>query len=105
MSIFAAKTVGMALSSVQGAVITKKYICGGYQAEYSFEIHYQIAPPGTSDDTRLKAVEALNALGIGQMLRSPTLARAERVLQRGDSGSRDLPCLPCMKTGTNDPIL
>lgn len=54
---FAAKTVGMALSSVQGAVITKKYICGGYQAEYSFEIHYQIAPPGKSDDTRLKAVE------------------------------------------------
>ena len=29
---FAAKTVGMALSSVQGAVITKKYICGGYQS-------------------------------------------------------------------------
>lgn len=57
---FAAKTVGMALSSVQGAVITKKYICGGYRAEYSFEIHYQIAPPKESDDKRLKAVELLN---------------------------------------------
>lgn len=42
---FAAKTVGMALSSVQGAVITKKYICGGYQAEYSFEIHYRSHHP------------------------------------------------------------
>lgn len=57
---FASKTVGMALSAVQGAYITKKYITGGYQAEYSFEIHYQIAPTGASDNKRLEAVELLN---------------------------------------------
>lgn len=57
---FASKTVGMALSAVQGAYITKKYIAGGYQAEYSFEIHYQIAPTGASDNKRLEAVELLN---------------------------------------------
>lgn len=58
---FAAKTVGMALSSVQGAVITKRYICGGYMAEYDFELRYQIAPTDTSDDKRLQAVELLNS--------------------------------------------
>lgn len=60
---FASKTVGMALSAVQGAYITKKYITGGYQAEYAFEIHYQIEPSGASDNKRLKAVEMLNAFG------------------------------------------
>lgn len=77
---FAAKTVGMALSSVQGAVITKKYICGGYQAEYSFEIHYQIAPPGTSDDTRLKAVEALNKFADWANTQRPDIGEGRRAL-------------------------
>lgn len=58
---FAAKTVGMALSSIQGAAITKRYICGGYMAEYDFEMRYQIAPTDTSDDKRLQAVELLNS--------------------------------------------
>ena len=58
---FSAKTVGMAISSVQGARITNRFIYGGYRAEYSFEVHYQIAPPGTDDDKRLKAVEKLNS--------------------------------------------
>jgi hypothetical protein len=59
----AAKTVGLAVSAVQGAYITKKYICGGHEGEYSFELHYQIAPPGTSDSKRLDAVELLNSFG------------------------------------------
>lgn len=58
---FAAKTVGMALSSVQGAVITARYICGGYMAEYDFELRYQIEPTSSSDDKRLRAVELLNS--------------------------------------------
>ena len=71
----------MALSSVQGAVITKKYICGGYQAEYSFEIHYQIAPPGTSDDTRLKAVEALNKFADWANTQHPDIGEGRRALR------------------------
>ena len=78
---FAAKTVGMALSSVQGAVITKKYICGGYQAEYSFEIHYQIAPPGKSDDTRLKAVEVLNKFADWALMQRPDIGEGRRALR------------------------
>lgn len=60
---FAAKTVGMALSSVNGATVTKRYICGGHVAEYNFEVHYQIAPPIASDNKRLTAVEILNEFG------------------------------------------
>ena len=78
---FAAKTVGMALSSVQGAVITKKYICGGYQAEYSFEVHYQIAPPGTSDDKRLKAVETLNKFADWAQTQRPNIGEGRRALR------------------------
>ena len=78
---FAAKTAGMALSSVQGAVITKKYICGGYQSEYSFEIHYQIAPPGKSDDTRLKAVEVLNKFADWAQMQRPDIGEGRRALR------------------------
>lgn len=78
---FAAKTVGMALSSVQGAIITKKYICGGYQAEYSFEVHYQIAPPGTSDDKRLKAVETLNKFADWAQTQHPNIGEGRRALR------------------------
>lgn len=78
---FAAKTVGMALSSVQGAVITKKYICGGYQAEYSFEVHYQIAPPGTSDDKRLKAVETLNKFADWAQTQRPDIGEGRRAIR------------------------
>lgn len=71
----------MALSSVQGAVITKKYICGGYRAEYSFEIHYQIAPPGKSDDTRLKAVEVLNKFADWAQMQRPDIGEGRRALR------------------------
>ena len=78
---FASKTVGMALSSVQGAVITKKYITGGYQAEYSFEIHYQIAPPLASDDKRLKAVEVLNQFADWAQSQRPAIGEDRRAIQ------------------------
>lgn len=78
---FSAKTVGMALSSAQGAVITKKYVCGGYQAEYSFEIHYQIEPPGTSDDKRLKAVERLNEFADWACNQRPDIGEGRRALR------------------------
>ncbi len=78
---FGAKTVSMALSSVQGAVITKKYICGGYQAQYSFEVHYQIAPPSASDDKRLKAVEVLNGFADWAQTQRPDIGEGRRALR------------------------
>lgn len=60
---FSSETVGMAISAVQGAYVTRRYIYGGHIAEYDFELHYQIEPSGAKDDARLKAVELLNAFG------------------------------------------
>lgn len=52
-------TVGMALSTIQGAAITQKYILGGYKAEYQFKLVYRLKA-GTSQDKRLKADETLD---------------------------------------------
>jgi len=57
-----ADTAAMALSTIQAAYIAKKYILGGYQAEYQFKVIYRVKP-GNSNDKRLKADEVLNALG------------------------------------------
>ena len=57
-----ADTAAMALSTIQAAYIVKKYILGGYQAEYQFKAIYRMKP-GNSNDKRLKADELLNALG------------------------------------------
>lgn len=51
----------MALSTIQAAYIIRKYLLGGYQAEYQFKLIYRIKP-GDSIDKRLKADEALNAI-------------------------------------------
>lgn len=51
----------MALSTIQAAYITRKYLLGGYQAEYQFKLIYRIKP-GDSIDKRLKADETLNAI-------------------------------------------
>ena len=54
---------GVALVSPQGAVIRKRYICGGHLGEYPFSLTYRIVNPGSSTDKRLKADEALDAVG------------------------------------------
>lgn len=78
---FAAKTVGMALSSVNGATVTKRYICGGHVAEYDFEVHHQIEPPNASDNKRLNAVELLNAFGEWAESNWPDIGDGRRVLR------------------------
>lgn len=52
----------MSLETVQGTRITKRYILGGYQAEYSFRLVYRIHPDN-SNDMRLDAEELLNRFG------------------------------------------
>lgn len=85
---FSAKTVGMALSTVQGAYITKSYIYGGHIADYDFEIHYQIAPPGESDSKRLNAVELLNTFGDWASENWPDIGNGRQVLDlRTTSGA------------------
>lgn len=71
----------MALSTIQAAYIVKKYILGGYQAEYQFKVIYRMKP-GNSNDKRLKADETLNALGDwAASEKPPTIGDGHRVIR------------------------
>jgi hypothetical protein len=64
----------MALSTIQGAYITKRYITGGHLAEYQFKIIYRLNPgSGNALDSRLKADELLNNLADWASLQKPTV--------------------------------
>ena len=73
-----ADKVGMALSVTQGTYIIKRYIMGGHVAEYAFTVMYRIKP-AASNDARLKAVEALNALADWAVNNPPDLGEGIRV--------------------------
>lgn len=62
----------MALSTIQGTYITRRYILGGYQAEYQFKLIYRIKP-GNSNDKRLQADEMLNRFGDWARTQRPDL--------------------------------
>ena len=94
-----AKSAGMALSVMQGAYITHRYITGGHEAQYDFSLLYRIIP-GTSNDARLKADEALNAVSdwaaqnwpeIGEGIRVRSLETTQRaaLLVPYEDGSED----------------
>lgn len=74
----AADSASAALSVVQGAYITRKYILGGHEAEYQFKIVLRIIP-GTSNDKRLKADAVLNRFGDWAMQNPPALGGGMRV--------------------------
>lgn len=52
---------GVALSTIQAAYKTRRYIDGTYQAQYQFKIIYRLI--ATTTDERLKADEVLNRMG------------------------------------------
>lgn len=74
------KDEGMALSAITNAYINKKYILGGYEAEYNFMVIYRIIP-GNSMDKSLKADEMLNRLGDWASQNKPNLGNGIRVTQ------------------------
>lgn len=82
----AADPASMALSVIQGAYITRKYVLGGHEAEYQFKIMARIIP-GTSNDKRLKADAVLNRFGDWAMQNYPFLGDGIRV-RRMDVSSR-----------------
>ena len=82
----AADSAGMALSTIQGAYITRKYLLGGHEAEYQFKIIARIFP-GTSNDKRLKADAVLNRFGDWAMQNYPSLGDGIRV-RRMETASR-----------------
>ena len=74
----AADSASMALSTIQGAYITQKYILGGHEAEYQFKIIARIIP-GNSNDKRLKCDAMLNRFGDWAMQNLPSLGDGMRV--------------------------
>ena len=71
----------MALSTIQAPYITKRYILGGYEAEYQFKVIYRIVPGNTtSPDKRLKADELLDRLGDWVQRGTPDLGNGIRAL-------------------------
>ena len=74
-----ADTDGMALSTIQGARIVRKYIVGGHEGEYQFKLIYRLKP-GKSNDARLTADEVLNAIGTWAKTNPPALGDGLRLL-------------------------
>ena len=74
-----ADTTAMAMSTIQAAYIMKKYILGGYKAEYQFKLIYRIKP-GNSNDKRLKADELLDALGDWTIGQRPDIGEGKTVV-------------------------
>ena len=75
-----ADAASMALSTIQGAYVVRRYIYGGYQGEYQFKLIYRIKP-GVSNDARLKADELLNAIGDWALDHEPNLGENVRVMK------------------------
>lgn len=69
----------MAMSTIQAAYIVKKYLLGGYEAEYQFKLIYRVKP-GNSIDKRLKADEVLNAIGDWANGQKPDIGDGKRVV-------------------------
>lgn len=98
----------MALSTIQGTYITKRYIGGDYRAEYQFKLIYRGQP--TTNGDRLKMDEVLDAIGdwaahrrdkpdIGdnkQMQRMTVNARSS-LFGRYDNGDEDHQILMTMR--------
>ena len=74
----AADSASVALSVIQGAYITRRYLLGGHEAEYQFKIIARIKPGG-SNDKRLKADAVLNRFGDWAMQNYPSLGDGVRV--------------------------
>ena len=72
----------MALSTIQAPYIVKRYIVGGYKAEYQFKVIYRIIPGNTTGpDKRLKADELLDHLGDWMQKGAPELWEGLRALR------------------------
>ena len=74
-----ADTSAMAMSTIQAAYIVRRYITGGYVAEYQFKIIYRVRPRN-SNDKRLKADDLLNAIGDWATGKLPDFGTGKRVV-------------------------
>lgn len=70
----------MALSTIQSANITNRYILGGYKAEIQFKVIYRVKP-GSSPDKRLMADELLDYFGSWARTQHPFIGDNMRVIR------------------------
>lgn len=70
----------MAISTIQGTYITKRYILGGHEAEYQFKIIYRVKP-GASIDGGLQADELLDRIGQWACANKPELGEGIRTVR------------------------
>ena len=89
----------MALSTIQGTYITRKFIFGGHQAEYNFKVIYRIRP-GNSNDKRLKADELLNEFGDWATTELPDIGEKIRVVKMETTARSSL--FAAYEDGTED---
>ena len=82
-----ADTSAMAMSTIQAAYIVRKYITGGYVADYQFKIIYRVKP-GNSNDKRLKA--DCGCADPGRPGQTPAGGRRERRMNHGSSHQNPL---------------
>lgn len=75
-----ADAASMALSTIQGAYIVSRFIAGGHRGEYQFKLVLR-HKPGNSNDARLKADEALNAIGDWAVQNLPDLGEGIRCIK------------------------
>lgn len=80
---------GMAISASTNAYYSRRYIMGGYEAEYSFQIIYRVKP-GDSMNARLEALEVLNQMGDWCSANFPDLGEEIRVLKVTPTSSAEL---------------
>ena len=84
---FLGETSGLAITTTQAAYKVRRYITGGYQAQYQFAILYQTIPQTANE--RLEADEVLNnyaawaisSAGTDLPARMPTGCRFNRLTQ------------------------
>lgn len=74
-----ADAVCMALSTIQGTYITRRYIAGGHQAEYQFKLIYRVKPKSSAQ--KLDADEVLDTFGDWAMTQKPDLGDGINVLR------------------------
>lgn len=74
-----ADAVCMALSTIQGTYITRRYITGGHQAEYQFKLIYRVKPKSSAQ--KLDADEVLDTFGDWAMTQKPDLGDGITVLR------------------------
>lgn len=91
---------GMALSTIQGTYIIKRYVGGDYTAEYQFKLIYRGQP--TTNGDRLKMDEVLDAIGdwaahrrdgpdigAGKRMQRMTVNARSSLFGRYDNGDED----------------